>query len=42
VTLNLSAAGQVGQSFQGPVSSDGTTISGNLGTFSGGHASCSQ
>ncbi|HXT34867.1 MAG TPA: hypothetical protein VN837_04745, partial [Chloroflexota bacterium] len=41
VTLNLSATGQVDQSFQGTVSSDGTTISGNLGTFSGGHASCS-
>ncbi len=40
VTLNLSAPGQIGQSFQGTISSDGATIDGNLGTFSGGHATC--
>jgi photosystem II stability/assembly factor-like uncharacterized protein len=41
VTLNMSAAGQVAQSFQGTISSDGATIDGNAGTFSG-HATCAH
>lgn len=39
VTLTMTAAAQVDQSFQGTVSGDGTTIEGNAGTFSG-HATC--
>ncbi|HVA90456.1 MAG TPA: YCF48-related protein [Chloroflexota bacterium] len=40
VTLSMSAPGQVAQDFQGTVSSDGATINGNVGAFSGGAASC--
>ncbi|GAC1437133.1 MAG: hypothetical protein NVSMB65_11350 [Chloroflexota bacterium] len=42
VTLDMTAPGQVAQSFQGMVSGDGATISGNVGTFSGGHATCAH
>lgn len=42
VTLSMAAPGQVAQSFQGTVSGDGTTIDGNVGTFTGGHAGCAH
>ena len=41
VSLDMSASGQVGQSFQGTVSGDGTRIDGNAGTFIG-HATCAH
>lgn len=40
VTLTMSAPGQIDLSFSGTVSADGTTIAGNLGSFTGGHARC--
>lgn len=41
VTLTMTAAGQADQSFQGTVSEDGATITGNAVTLSG-HATCTH
>ncbi|GAC1396620.1 MAG: hypothetical protein NVSMB52_10170 [Chloroflexota bacterium] len=40
LTLTMHAAGQIDLSYSGTVSTSGTSIAGNLGNFTSGHAKC--